>query len=146
MRVTLECVTLNHGKEFFHFATVKNIFWEYVFVQRVSYRPMNEHDIAFRDSPWQSCKIFEPALGICGVGVALELFSGPKDRLFGSGTESFRIDESSIVMVSENTCIERRDDIQALTGIGAITNNVTEANDSLAPLGLDVSQNCLQCF
>jgi hypothetical protein len=66
--------------------------------------------------------------------------------LFGSGTESFRIEESSIVMVSKNACIERRDDIQALTGIGAIANNVTEANDSLAPLGLDVSQNCLQCF
>jgi hypothetical protein len=66
--------------------------------------------------------------------------------LFGSQTESFRIEESSVVMVSENTSIECRDDIQALTGIGAVTNNVTEANDSLAPLRLDVSQNCLQCF
>lgn len=107
---------------------------------------MNEHDIAFRNSPRQSCKVFESALGICGVCVALELFSGPKDRLFGSETESFRIEESPIVMVSENTSIERRDDIEALTGIGAITNNVTEANDSLAPLRLDVSQNCLQRF
>jgi hypothetical protein len=74
------------------------------------------------------------------------LSASPENRLLSRSAKALRVNESAIVVIAQHTKIDFCNNIQAFAGIRAVPNNVTQANDSIATLKLNVSQDRLQRF
>ena len=146
VRVTLEAVVLDHGEEFLHFSPVVDILRENVLVDWVSDRTVNEQDFFFHDRTGEFRQEGQPGPRALFVASTLELLSGPENRLFGSGAEAFGIDQGTIVVIAENARVHFHDAVQAFAGVGAVTDHITQADDAIALLILDIRENRLEGF
>ena len=77
--------------------------------------------------------------------VGFELASRPEDGLFGGCVEAFGVEQRAAVVIAEHTELELHHDIQALAGLGTITDDIAQANDSVDVLGFNVLKDRLQC-
>ena len=130
MRVPLEAVLPNQGKYFFHLGGVVNIFGKDVFVQRIAGRTMHVHDAVVPMDPGkfgEEIPSFQGRSRIAGAG--FQLLTCPEDGFLGSTAETFRVKQGGLVMVAQDAGIKCQCVINALQGIGAISNDVAKTVD-----------------
>jgi len=75
-----------------------------------------------------------------------ELQASPEDCIFGAATKPHWVKQRSLVMVAEDTEIELHRVIDTFERVGAIADNVAEANNFGDILVGDIGQHCLKSF
>lgn len=70
----------------------------------------------------------------------------PENRTFGRGIEPFRVKQGCLIMISQQAQLQIHHEVDALSGIGAISDYVAKAVDFGDPLAANVCQNGLQCL
>ena len=63
------------------------------------------------------------------TGARFQLLTCPEDGFLGSTAETFRVKQGGLVMVAQDAGIKCQGVINALQGIGAISNDVAKAVD-----------------
>ena len=65
--------------------------------------------------------------------------------MLSSEVKSFRIEQSTAVVVAQNTELKLADLVQTLAGGWAVTDDVAQANNAIDVLAVDILQHGLQC-
>ena len=94
----------------------------------------------------QTAEKFE-AFAILGIVGTFQLFTSPENRPFSSLIEAFRVAKGTHVMIAQKTDLAiRHDQVEALSWVRTISDNVAEAMNHLDALGTDIRENDLQSF
>ncbi len=144
--VSLKAILVHQPENTFHFPLVVDVFREDVFIQWIPGRAVNKQKRAF---PSHSGEIAEklPASFIADWISGFQHLPGPEDCPFGSGIETFRIEESRLIVVAKNCDFTAtHHQIDAFPRIRSVTDNIPQTVDLLNPLLVDIGQHRFQGF
>ena len=127
-----------------------NIIGKDIFIYRASGRSMDEVDrcralvdFMLERPPHRQLAQEAPA-SIAGLGLffGFQDFPGPETGLFGAVVKIRRLVENRIIMVAQNAPLAPGDNqIEAFSGIGAVTDDVAQAINRLHTAFLDIRQD-----
>lgn len=107
---------------------------------------MDEELIVLLEGAGTFTEVF-PAFLVLGPVPVFELFPGPEDRPFRPGVEPFRIEQGPLIVISQQAhravC---HDGIDALPGIGAVSDDISKTENLGDVLSLDVGHDGFQSF
>ena len=96
---------------------------------------------------WQFAQKVPALIDVGRFADGLELLARPVDGLQGNGVEPIWVEESGLIVVPQDSDLGMLDNfIQAFTRIGAIPDNVTQAQDVADFLTTNVGENRQQRF
>src|SRR6478735_2079324 len=89
-----------------------------------------------------------PALSIVRWIAArtFQLLARPKNRPLSAGVETFRIEQSALVVIAEDAHLALHHQIDALARVRSVPDDVAQAEDFGDSLGADVGQHGLERF
>ena len=145
VRVALEAVAFDQGKDPFHLSLVVDVLGENVFIEWISGGAVDEHQSRFTMDTGKFAEEF-PAFFALDPVAGFEHLAGPEDGPFGSGVESLGIEQGTLIVVAQQANSTPPHAIDALTGIGAVANDVAQAIDLFDRLGIDVFEHGLEGF
>jgi len=131
--VTHEAVLIDLAKQDFHLASVVHVFREDVFIGWIARRTVDELEFAVIDESRQLPEEIPPSIDLCGTAFAtVQLIASPVDRSECHRVEAVWIKQGRLVVVAKNGVFApAHHQIQALTRIGPVTNDVAQAYDFL---------------
>jgi hypothetical protein len=107
---------------------------------------MNVENLVFSVDAREFHQVENSSACILGIIALFDLLSGPEDRSLSRSAESLRVIDRSIIVIANHANIHLHDKVQALSGIWTIANDVTQTEDSLNILSLDVLEHRFECF
>lgn len=148
VRVALKASVLDQPKKFLHLLLVVDIFGKDVFIDGIAGRAVDAEPPAIAIGAGQGTEEIPAAVyGLTIATSVFELVAGPEDGPFGTGIEPFGIKQSALVVVTQQADARFLDDeVEALTRVGAVADDISQTEDFGCALVADIGQHCLERF
>ena len=143
--VSLKAEAFDQREDPLHLPLVVDVLGEDVFIERIPCRAVDEHQSWFAVDTGEFTEEF-PAFFVSESVAGLEHLAGPEDGPFGSGIESFGIEQCPLVVVAQQAHGAPGHAVDALTRVGSVADDITQAIDLLDRLRLDVFEHRLESF
>lgn len=142
--VPLKTVILNQRENLFHFSLVESVFGKNIFVEWIAGGTVDKKKFVHAECSRTFAEVF-PAFFIFSVVSALELLARPENCTLRSGIETFRVEERSLVVISQQAHrAVIHDRIDTFTGIRAVSDHIAQAEDLRDILPSNVGQDGFQ--
>src|SRR5262245_23106772 len=126
MGVSLKTCSVDKAEDAIQLPRIVNVFREYVFVQRVPSRAVDEEQCSLTHLTRQFAEKPPPIPSDFEIlGRILELLARPENRPLGTAAKSLGIEQRTLIVISQHAHIKAHDSIHALARIGPVPHNVS---------------------